>query len=98
MEPVAIQAPPQRARQRVKTCRRCAEPLPGDCHDWSAGITFPVAGIGSMHIACAEAHCLQQGISLEHATPVCKHWTMRGFCIYQAGARPVSAAIALMHP
>jgi hypothetical protein len=74
--------------ERMKTCRRCSEPLPGDCHLWTAGLTFPVKGIGSMHMRCALAHCEHEGITLAEATPICKHWTKRGFCLYQASYRP----------
>jgi hypothetical protein len=64
-----------------KTCRRCAGALFTEDDEK----TFPVAGIGTMHRQCALDHCLEQDLTLEEATPVCKHWRTRGYCIYEAG-------------
>ena len=76
------------SRRRDKTCRRCSEPLPGESSQWAAGLTFPVAGLGTMHIQCARVHCIEQGITLLQATPVCKHWLTRGHCIFQVSSLP----------
>ena len=62
-----------------KTCRRCAGPL----FDGSQQETFPIAGIGSMHLHCARIHCQEHNMTLEQATPICKHWRSRGCCIYE---------------
>ena len=62
-----------------KTCRRCRQPL----YDNGTNEHFPVAGIGVMHLECARAYCSESGITLEEAVPICKHWRLKGHCIYQ---------------
>ena len=62
-----------------KTCRGCKQPLYGGCQDGD----FAVAGIGIMHLECARRYCSQQGMELEDAVPICKHWHLKGHCIYQ---------------
>ena len=36
-----------------------------------------------MHLACAREYCQEQGITLEDAVPICKHWRLKGQCIYE---------------
>ena len=64
-----------------KTCRGCKQPLYGAAQDED----FAVAGVGIMHLECAKRYCLQQGMALEDAVPICKHWHLKGLCIYQVG-------------
>ncbi|BDA45808.1 hypothetical protein COCOBI_07-5950 [Coccomyxa sp. Obi] len=64
---------------RTKTCRHCGQPLFADGEEES----FPVSGVGTMHNRCAQSYCQQHGLTLEQATPICKHWRYRGFCIYE---------------
>ena len=40
-----------------------------------------------MHNRCAQSYCQQHGLTLEQATPICKHWRYRGFCIYEASSQ-----------
>ena len=62
-----------------KTCRRCRKPLYEDeQHEH-----FPIAGVGVMHLGCAQEYCQEQGITLEDAVPICKHWRLKGHCIYE---------------
>ena len=62
-----------------KTCRKCRQPLYGDGHSGH----FPIAGVGVMHLGCAREYCQGQGITLEDAVPICKHWRFKGLCIYE---------------
>ena len=47
-----------------------------------------MAGIGIMHLECARQYCSLQGIELEEAVPICKHWRLKGHCIYQVTLNP----------
>ena len=49
-----------------------------------------MSGIGTMHDSCALSYCQQHGLTLEQATPICKHWRSRGFCIYEASTQSSS--------
>ena len=62
-----------------KSCRGCKQPL----YNGGQDDHFPVAGIGIMHLRCAKQYCLEQGIALDEAVPICKHWRLKGHCIYQ---------------
>ena len=74
-----------------KTCRGCKQPLYGSCQDEE----FAVAGIGIMHLECARQYCSQQGMELEDAVPICKHWHLKGHCIYQVGHVRVQTAACM---
>ena len=62
-----------------KTCRGCKQRL----YDGGQDEHFPVAGIGIMHIECARRFCSEKGMELNDAVPICKHWHLKGHCIYQ---------------